>query len=413
MTREKAQAVLHLTEYRTETYPHSAIRETAGQVLWRDYSSQVAVEPPSWKTEDQWRLTSQGWVGYIPLTPELGVALEPKVELGNLFRMLEYAYRLDSFRFLEGLVPCASLQEFYERLANVLAKRVLDRARRGLYRNYLARSDRLPYVRGRLDVRQAIRSPWEVNLQCHYEEHSSDIEDNQILAWTLTRIAHSGLCTERVLPTVRRAVRALRGFASLQSCNASDCVNRLYNRLNDDYHPMHALCRFFLEHTGPAHQIGDRTVLPFLVNMERLYELFVAEWLKANLPDTLLLKAQEKVRIGEGDIITFSIDLVLYDIAQSQRAICVLDTKYKVKEGPESGDITQTVAYSDMKGCDQAVLIYPTTLSHPVNAPVGAVRLRTMTFGLDGDLEQRGREFIWGLLEALGYHDLVQGEAGS
>ena len=281
MTTVQPRIILPLTEYVSARFPRESIPDALGEALWQYYSSQVAVDFPSPKTESQWQLTSQGWVGYIPLTPELGLALQPKVELGNLFRMLEYAYQLKgkSFRFLEGLVECQSLKEFYERLANVLAKRVLDRGRKGFYRAYLPETERLPYVRGRLDVRQAIQTPWDVRLQCHYEEHTADIEENQILAWTLSRIARSGMCTERVLPTVRRAYRALRGLVSTQPCSPQDCVGRLYNRLNDDYHPLHALCRFFLEHSGPSHEVGDRTVLPFLVNMERLYELFVAVWL--------------------------------------------------------------------------------------------------------------------------------------
>ena len=51
---------------------------------------------------------------------------------------------------------------------------------------------------------------------------------------------------------------------------ADRCVGRTYNRLNADYEPMHALCRFFLENSGPAHARGDRSMLPFLVNMPRL-----------------------------------------------------------------------------------------------------------------------------------------------
>src|SRR3989304_7909613 len=47
---------------------------------------------PSPKTNGKWQFTSQGWVGYIPLTPDLGLALRPKIQLGNIFRMLEYAY---------------------------------------------------------------------------------------------------------------------------------------------------------------------------------------------------------------------------------------------------------------------------------------------------------------------------------
>jgi 5-methylcytosine-specific restriction enzyme subunit McrC len=98
-------------------------------------------------------------------------------------------------------------------LAYILARRVLERGRQGFYRAYLPQTDQLPYVRGRLDARTGLCHPATVNLTCAYEEHTADIADNQILAYTLWRIARSGLCTERVLPTVRRAYRALSGLA--------------------------------------------------------------------------------------------------------------------------------------------------------------------------------------------------------
>lgn len=394
-----AKSILPLTEYVRAQFPREAIPDALGEALWRNYSSQVTVDFPSPKTKGNWQLTSQGWVGYIPLTPDLGLALRPKVELENLFRMLEYAYRLRSFRFLDGLVECQSLEEFYERLANVLARRVLDRGRKGFYRTYLPETERLPYVRGRLDVGTAIRTPWDVRLRCHYEDHTPDIEENQILAWTLMRIARSGMCTERVLPTVRRAYRALRGLVSIQPCGPSDCVGRLYDRLNEDYQPLHALCWFFLEQSGPSHEIGDRTVLPFLVNMERLYELFVAEWLKAHLPHGLLLSVQEKVDVGEGQVLTFTIDLVLSD-AETGKAVCVLDTKYKAGEKPDPDDVAKVVAYAEMKGCRDAVLVYPVSLVRPLDEWVGNIRVQSMTFSLKGDLEEAGKAFVQRLLES-------------
>jgi len=395
------KTILSLPEYEPKQFPHEVISDALGESLWRNYNSQVSVDFPSPKTEDQWRLTAQGWVGYIPLTPEFGFILQPKVELENLFGMLEYAYRLKSFRFLEGLVGCQSLEEFYERLASVLAKRVLDRGRKGFYRAYIPESDRLPYVRGRLDVRQIIQNPWTVKPQCHYEEHTADIEENQILAWTLQRIAQSGMCTERVLPTVRRAYRALRGMVSTEPYKSQDCIGRLYNRLNDDYHPMHALCRFFLEHSGPSHEMGDRTMLPFLVNMARLYELFVAEWLKVYLPEGFSLNVQEKVIIGEGDVLTFTIDLVLCDAATGN-ALCVLDTKYKAKDKPSAGDVAQVVAYAEMKACRRAVLIYPIPLSMPLDEQIGSIRVQSLTFSLEDDLEESGQAFLQRLCESGG-----------
>ncbi len=400
MTKEQTQKILSLTEYTPLRFPHSFISTNLGEILWRKYSNQIAVDFPTPKTDSQWQLTSQGWVGFIPCTSELGIALRPKVELGNLFRMLEYAYKLKSFHFLEGLVDCKSLEDFYEHLANVLAKRVLDRGRKGFYRTYLSETDDLPFIKGRVNLRQNIQKPWDVNIPCHYEEHTADIEENQILSWTLSRIAQSGMCTERVLPTVRRAYHALRGLASVIPYKPRDCIGRLYNRLNDDYQPLHVLCRFFLEHSGPSHDFGDRTMLPFLVNMERLYELFVAEWLKAHLPTTVMLKVQEKVNVGEGQGLTFKIDLVLYD-AETGEAICVLDTKYKAKEEPDTNDVAKAVAYAEMKDCTDAILVYPGSLAKPLDAPFGKIRVKNMTFPLAGDLEEAGQVFMENLLEKI------------
>ncbi len=396
--------VIELTEYVSRQFAREEISETAGEMLWQNYGRQVGVEFPSPKTGGKWSLTAQGWVGHIPLTSELGFALQPKVRLGNLFGMLEYAYNLKSFHVLAGLINCQSLVEFYEHLANMLAKRVLDRARKGLYRAYLAETDQLPYVRGRLDVQQSSQRPGQVRLNCHYEAHTADVAENQILAWTLFRIARSGMCTERVLPTVRRAYRALQDAVKPVPFSPEACLGRLYNRLNDDYRSLHALCRFFLEQSGPGHQLGDRTMLPFLVDMAHLYERFVAEWLKAHLPSDLSLKIQERVNIDEAGSLNFNIDLVLYDTLTGA-ARWVLDTKYKLPERPSSDDISQVITYAVAKGCREAILIYPAPLSRPLDETIGDIHVRSLTFALAGDLEQAGQAFM----QDLGIISIIRG----
>jgi len=397
--------IIELAEYESRQLTRDEIDLDVGEQLWRNYGAQVAVDFPSPKTGDQWLLTAQGWVGYIPVSKELGIALRPKIHLSNLFRMLEYAYRLESFKFLDDLFESKSLEEFYERLANVLARRIVDRSRKGLYRTYLARTERLPFVRGRLNVRQLIRAPWDVKLQSHYHEHTGDIEDNQILAWTLYVIAHSGLLTERVLPTVRRAYRALQGSVTLKPFGPKACTGRLYNRLNEDYRPLHALCRFFLEHSGPSHEMGGHTMLPFLVDTARLYERFVAEWLKVNLPRMeitppreLYLVAQEPVHFGSSGTPHFDIDLVLYDAAKNE-ALCVLDTKYKAASMPTSDDLAQVVAYAEAKGCSEAILVYPGPPSAPLDTKVGDIRVRSLAFSVNGDLDEQGLAFVQKMIQ--------------
>jgi 5-methylcytosine-specific restriction enzyme subunit McrC len=387
--------IIELTEYIPKKIEREEITPAIEEALWRNYKNQVKVEPPSFQTGGKWKLTSQGWVGHIPLTPEFHLALLPKVQLKNLFGMLEYAYQLKSFRFLQGLINCQSLEEFYSQLAYLLARRILDRGRKGFYRAYVPKTGQLAYIRGRLNMRQAIQKPWDVKLRCHYEEHSGDIEDNQILAWTLFIIGRSGLCSERVSPIVRQGYHTLQGFVTVQPKSAKDCVGRLYNRLNEDYRPLHALCRFFLESSGASHERGDRTMLPFLVDMAKLYELFVAEWLQENPPQGFFFKPQHPVEIDHNR--HFRIDLVLCDAATGE-ARAVLDTKYKAPDRAADTDIYQMISYANVTRCYEAFLIYPTPLKELLDVRIRDIRIRSLTFSLDDELDQAGQVFLQDLL---------------
>lgn len=385
--------VIDLKEYEPFRLPKDGLAEDLGVAMLTSYKDQVNVDFPTPKTGGQWVLTSQGWVGMIPLSQDLRLALRPKVPLGNLFGMLEYAYHLKSLKFLEGLHDCASLTEFYERLAHVLALRILDRGRKGFYRAYEPESERLPYVRGRMDATRLARSPWDTKMLCHYHEHTADVEENQLLAWTLFCIGRSGICTERVSPTVRRAYRGLQGLVSIEPFEPRDCVGRSYDRLNSDYQPMHALCRFFLDHSGPHIETGGHRMLPFLVDMERLYEVFVAEWLRAHLPHELTMETQHSESVGPGSPLNLKMDIVIADAATGEVRY-VLDTKYKSPDHPSGDDFSQIHTYAALKTCRNAVLVYPAQLARQLDVTRRDIRVRSLTFSLGGDIEQAGAAFL-------------------
>jgi 5-methylcytosine-specific restriction enzyme subunit McrC len=388
--------VIELTEYVKKNLPRDDLSQEVAESIWQNHKSQISVETPSFQTEQQWQLTSLGYVGYLPINPELTLALRPKVPLGNLFGMLEYAYQVD-FKFFEGLVDCATLREFYERLANVLAKRVIDRQRRGLHRKYVTVVEKSGYVRGRLNLAERIRQPWNVKSECRYEEHTSKIADNQIIGWTLRTIVGGGICSERVRPSIRRAHRGMSGLNLIQY-KGDSCTHRTYNRLNADYQVLHALCRFFLDKSGPDHQIGDRSMLPFLIDMNTLFQDFVAAWLRTHLPPTYSLQAQSRVVLSQDDRLNFIIDLVLKDVSMGQ-TLCVLDTKYKRPDKPSSEDIAQAAAYAESKHCCEAILVYPSFKTGHTKSEVGRIRVRSIPFSLDTDLESAGQTFLAKILE--------------
>lgn len=383
--------VIEITEYENKSFTLDEIPYSAGVELYEKYKTQVDIEFPTYTTRNRWKLKAKGWVGYIPVTPELHLKINPKVPIQNLFGMLEYAYNLKGFRFIEGLMDCESLEDFYNNLAHILADQILERCRKGLYRTYLPKTQQLSYVRGRLDVQQIIQKPWNVKLKCNYEEHTADVKENQILAWTLYIIGRSSLCSERVSPTIRKAYHALQGLVTLQPCSAEDCIARQYNRLNEDYELLHNLCRFFLENSSPSHERGNYKTLPFIVDMGHLYEFFVAEWLKKNTPQGYFFKQQYTTEISQNR--QFIIDLLLCDAATG-KAIAVLDTKYKALEQAVNTDIHQMISYANTTKCSQAFLIYPKDLTQPLDIKSDRIRVRSLTFSLDDNLDRAGQTFL-------------------
>lgn len=394
----KISCIIELPEYETKEYGKDDIPEHIGKLIFDKYNKQVNIEFPTYKSANMWRLTNKGWVGYIPLQQDYGLSLKPKVSINNLFKMWEYAYKLKSFEYLDGITECDSIEGFYERLASILADLVLDRGRKGYYREYKDESCELSYISGRIDLNNIARKSWQPKVLCHYQEHTGDISENQVITWTLHTIAQSGICSERVLSKVRAAYRNLQNVASLESCTYKDCINRLYNRLNQDYQPMHILCRFFLEHCGPSLDSGEHIMLPFLVNMARLYELFISEWLKAKLPEYIQLKTQERVQIGDFGELSFLIDLVLYDVS-SMNAIAVLDTKYKNPDTPSQADINQIVTYALSQNVNKAILVYPGQLKIPFTWGIKGILVQSQTFDIGQDLDQAGEYFLKEILE--------------
>ena len=77
----------------------------------------------------------------------------------------------------------------------------------------------------------------------------------------------------------------------------------------------------------------------------------------------------------------------------------VIDTKYKVPErGPDPADVAQILAYAQVQGAPEAVLVYPVPLRQPLDTRVNGIRLRTLSFVLGGDLDAAGAQLIAALM---------------
>jgi 5-methylcytosine-specific restriction enzyme subunit McrC len=373
------------------------------EVLALHTSGKFDVEAASVLNGNRYGVRSRGWIGQIPVGDDLLVRVVPKVPVSNLFRMLEVAYNLSSFHLFDGDVEIESLDDIYERVVSILAQRVIDRARKGLHRGYIGESDELPYVRGSIDVLGAILNVTKgiPKVPCHYEDHTADLRDNRILYWTLHQVPRQAIRREKVRSELDRARRALAGSITLERFSAADCIKGFYHRLNDDYRPMHGLCRFILERTGPGIAPADRTFVPFELNMRQLFESFVAEWLRINPPPGMTARYKYTAHLETDSGMKIEIDVLLCD-ESTQKPVAVLDAKYKANELPSEDDRNQIAFYAAELQVHHGMFVYPSSVTKPFKLlHAKTVNIESLVFDIGKPLDDAGQAFLNALTTSL------------
>ena len=381
---------------------NSQISQDSALTIYNDYQNKIAIDFPNPTNQFCYKLRSYGYVGQIPINNELILIIKPKVPIQNIFSMLEYAYHLKSIKYLDGITEYESIEDVFEYLASIFAKMVLNRNKKGLYQNYVEKSEPLAFIRGRMDIKSIASAliNKSTKIECEYDDLTADLTENIILAWTLNRLLSYHIKRQDVRREIHNAYRAISGRVETIQVEPKDCINRLYNKLNEDYKPIHALCRFFLEHSGPKFEYGNKKSIPFILNMSVLFESFVAEWLKSNLPEDMYIKTQYIANLDNAGIFSFRIDLVLID-KSSGRIRAVLDTKYKRPNAPSESDIAQIIAYSVRMDTKNAFLIYPSNETKNVEFRTGNIDVRSVVFDLSKKPDEAGHEFLQMLIKSL------------
>lgn len=207
------------------------------------------------------------------------------------------------------------------------------------------------------------------------------------------------MCTSPALDIVRKADNVLKHAVQLMPYTADDCIGREYNRLNADYDALHKLCRFFLDNSGPTQNAGPTSMIPFVVNMARLFELFVARWMQEKLDKRkYTLGIQKSIHLDNKNEMKIIMDLLIFNAAD-HKPLIVLDTKYKVHASATTQDYAQVLTYAENIGCTEAVLVYPAELAIPLNIRKNRIRVRGLAFDLGKDLDGAGERFLGDLFK--------------
>ena len=318
------------------------------------------------------------WVGVIQV-PGLQVEVLPKVDnaqndqvRSNLLYMLAVAGQVpvrdrDVARLANRKAPLS------ETLAAIFADRLHRELLLGPERAYMRREENLRRFKGKLLVaQQTLRnSAHRERFFCRFDEFSEDTLMNRIF-----RAACRVLLDSTRTPSTQDRLRHC--LLLLDDVKDIFVHNELFDQItitrqNERFDDVLRFCRLILQERSPTVRAGSERSFSLLFDMNRVFEDFVAAFLKKQvIPqlDGFRLYPQAKTRqlplmkSENKNVLTLKPDILIE--AAGQRFI--LDTKWKQlsDEGAQGGvgtdDLYQLYAYTRRYKCRRSVLLYPHVL---------------------------------------------------
>jgi 5-methylcytosine-specific restriction enzyme subunit McrC len=324
-------------------YASAALQLTADQarILQRLVREKVSVLPGGSAAE--WHLKASHYVGTI-VTPDVRILITPKVSTANLFYLLEASGNPVDI----GLIP--SFATFYARhLEKALA--------RGIPRAYQEIQERVPGIRGRIDLPAQMRlAGLPLPAACSFDEFTADIRLNRILRAAAVRLLRLPGVTVPTRLALQRLAAALGESGSLMPGDLR--TPTVFNRLSEHCRPAEQLARLALGNETLLNAVGGASAGVFLIDMNKAFESFVAARLDRHLTGRLTVHQQRTAKLDIDQSIRIVPDLV-FERGPGNIAY-VADTKYKITAdgyGREA-DYYQILAYTAALGVPEGMLIY-------------------------------------------------------
>jgi 5-methylcytosine-specific restriction enzyme subunit McrC len=296
----------------------------------------------------------------------------------NLLHMLSETRRLNPLA-LSGMSLQSRPSDWFELLTRLFAVELYSQVQRGAEHAYISVEDTLPVLRGRWRLaHQLARAPHERHrFDVVYDEFNTDTPLNRIFRFVISKLLLVAV------DSLNRSLlvnldELLSGARKLSRVTGDELDRLLWTRLNERFRGAFQLAKLFLTNSTPQLQVGNLPLFAFLIDMNELFEEFVASfitrhgatlWPSRVTPIAVHIQSRGKQtflaeRLPE-QLPAFKLlpDLLLSPPLGPPDL--VIDTKYKMvderaaKLGVAEADFYQMLAYSTRLRASRVLLLYP------------------------------------------------------
>ena len=377
---------INLKEYGLSDYELSAAQR---DLLLRAADALNLTVQPVAETGGSYRVTAGSTVGAVEIG-DLSVLIEPKIGIPQLLSLACYA--MGVFRSEQDkLFDFVRDEALPDVLAIALASEAQRAFARGLLHGYREEEDALQTVRGRIRLDDQIRrrSGFILPFEVRYDEFTDDILENRLVKAAASRLSSMRLRSARARGELSW-VAGMLAQVSLVEFEASDVPETRFDRINEHYRGVVGLARLILRHTAFESGRGDVRASGFVIDMNRLFEDFLAAALREALgASSARLRSDHEITLDKDDRAKLKPDLSWWE---GGTCSFVGDAKYKnlTTEHVPGADLYQLLAYVTALDLGGGLLIYAKGEANTASYIVKHAdkRLEVVALDLSGTLDE-------------------------
>jgi 5-methylcytosine-specific restriction enzyme subunit McrC len=305
-------------------------------------------------TTGGWLLRTQSIVGAVR-AGDVDLRIRPKLPIRNLLFMLIYA--ADPRGWREDSVEVATSDDVLELLARSFTAACEQTALRGLLRGYVTREATSSVLRGRLRIgdQLATRGGFAVPAEITYDEYTSDILENAVLAAAISHLQRSLSLPADVMGRLARLERTFGDVTPHPP--GSPIPDPRFDRLNARYKVAYRLAKLILTGKRFGDQRGGEVGTGMLFDMNRVFEDFLLRSFREHRLADCRVEGQHVTTLDEGGRVTLRPDFTWW---RGGEVVAVGDAKYKDigRRTVPPDDLYQALTYATVFGLGRAHLVY-------------------------------------------------------
>ena len=200
-------------------------------------------------------------------------------EIESLGKMIAFCYMDKEFLFKEeNILFQKELGGPLEWLVIAFTQLCQELIKKGLFKKYVTYTDNIPYLKGKLLIKQQIQNTMKFNMKfhCEYDEFTSNNLENQIILNTLKKCLVISK-NDDLTTTIQKLIHHMDKQIEDKQITLSDFRKIHYTRLNKNYESPLDLSKLILEKTGfkNIREMKTEFIIPFFIEMPDLFEKFI------------------------------------------------------------------------------------------------------------------------------------------